>query len=140
MGCNNSVVINAPAEKVWNVLKNFHDLSWSTNVVSKVEVVETKSASEAGAQRILNDAFHETLRSVNESGKSFTYSIDDGPGAVAKDSVEGYLGEVTVFSVTDNDTSFVSWISKWKSSKGGVAEMCNPIYHALLQDLKSHFA
>ena len=71
MGCNNSVVINAPAEKVWNVLKNFHDLSWSTNVVSKVEVVETKSASEAGAQRILNDAFHETLRSVNESGKSF---------------------------------------------------------------------
>lgn len=140
MGCNNSVVINAPAEKVWDVLKNFHDLSWSKNVVTKVDVVGTKSSNEVGAQRVLNDAFHETLRSVNETGKSFTYSIDDGPGPVAKDSVEGYLGEVTVFSVTENDSSFVSWTSKWKSSNGGVAEMCNPIYHALLQDLKSHFA
>ena len=61
MGCYNSIVINTPADEVWDVLKNFHDLSWSKNVVSNVEIVGDKSADEIGAKRILNAAFHETL-------------------------------------------------------------------------------
>ena len=141
MGCYNSVVIDAPADKVWDVLKNFHDLSWSKNVITKVDVVGDKSSDEIGARRILNDAFHETLRSVNEDGKSFTYSIDDGPAVLSKDVLEGYLGEVSVLPVSADNSSFVLWTSKWASSKdGGVADFCNPIYHALLQDLKLHFS
>jgi hypothetical protein len=140
MGCYNSIVINAPADEVWAVLKDFHDLSWSKNVVSKVDIIGKKAANEIGAKRILNDAFHETLQSVNEEGKSFTYSIDDGPGPVSSDSVDGYIGEVTVFPVTANNKSFVLWTSRWKSEKGGVADFCNPIYHAILQDLKAHFS
>ena len=141
MGCYNSIVIDAPANKVWDVLKSFHDLSWSKNVVSKVDIIGDRSDGEIGAKRILNDAFHETLRSVDEQSKKFTYSIDDGPAVVSKDNVEGYIGEVSVFSVSNNDTSFVLWTSKWESEKeGGVADFCNPIYHALLQDLKAHFS
>lgn len=141
MGCNNSVVVNAPSEKVWDTLKNFHDLSWAPNVITKVDKIGDKNEYEVGAKRILNDAFHETLLSVNESDKMFSYSIDDGPGPVSKNNVEGYVGIVSVQSVTDNDTSFVSWVSAWKSEKdGGVADFCNQIYHALLQDLKAHFA
>lgn len=141
MGCYNSVVINAPADEVWDVLKNFHDLSWSKNVVNKVEIVGSKSSDEIGAQRVLNDAFHETLRSLNNDAKKFTYSIDDGPAAVSKDNVVGYVGEVSVFSVSENNTSFVLWTSQWESEKEeGVAELCSPIYHALLQDLKSNFS
>jgi hypothetical protein len=123
------------------VLKKIHNLSWSKNVVSKVDIIGDKSSDEIGAKRILNDAFHETLVSLDDASKNFTYSIDDGPAAVSKDNVEGYIGDVTVFSVSENDSSFVVWTSKWESSKeGGVAEFCNPIYHALLQDLKSHFS
>lgn len=141
MGCYNSIVINTPADEVWDVLKNFHDLSWSKNVVAKVEIVGDKSSDEIGAQRILNDAFHETLLSFNNDAKKFTYRIDDGPEAVSKDNVEGYVGEVTVFSVSENNSSFVLWTSKWESTKeDGIAEFCNPIYHGLLQDLKSHFS
>jgi len=141
MGCYNSVVINASPEKVWNLLKDFHNLSWSKNVVSKVEKIGTKSSHEVGAKRILNDAFHETLVSLDDSQMKFSYSIDDGPAVVSKDNVKGYLGEVTVFLISENNTSFVLWTSKWKSAKeGGVADFCNPIYHALLQDLKSHFS
>tara|TARA_R110001606_G_C15191602_1_gene630577 strand:- start:200 stop:625 length:426 start_codon:yes stop_codon:yes gene_type:complete len=141
MGCYNSIVINTPADEVWNVLKNFHDLSWSKNVVSNVEIVGDKSADEIGAKRVLNAAFHETLLSFNNDEKKFTYSIDDGPAAVSKDNIEGYVGEVTVFSVSENNSSFVLWTSEWESMKeGGVAEFCNPIYHGLLQDLKSHFS
>lgn len=141
MGCFNSTVINAPSHKVWKVLNNFHDLSWSKNVVTDVKPIGNKSSNEIGAQRILNGLFHETLLSVDNAANKFTYSIDDGPAAVSKDNVEEYIGEVTVYSVSDNDTSFVLWTSKWKSTKeDGVAEFCNPIYHALLQDLKNHFS
>lgn len=141
MGCFNSTVVTAPADKVFETLNNFHDLSWSKNVITKLDVIGDKHGQEVGAKRILNDAFHETLQSINKDNKSFTYSIDDGPGPVAKNSVDGYLGEVTVIPITDNNTSLVVWTSKWKSSKeGGVAEFCNPIYHAILQDLKSYFS
>ena len=141
MGCYNSIVINAPATEVWDVLKNFHDLSWSKNVVSKVAVIGDKSADEIGAKRVLNDAFHETLVSLDNQAKNFTYSIDDGPGAISKDNVEGYIGEVNVFEVSEDNTAFVVWTSRWASTKeDGIADFCNPIYHALLQDLKSHFA
>ncbi len=141
MGCYNSIVINAPASDVWQILKNFHDLSWSKNVVSKVEIVGDKKSSEIGAKRILNEAFHETLVSCDEDAMQFTYSIDDGPDVVSKDNVEGYLGEVKVFPVSADNTSFVVWKSKWKAAKkDGVADFCNPIYHAILQDLKLHFS
>lgn len=141
MGCYNSIVINAPSNEVWAVLKNFHDLSWSKNVVSKVDIIGDKSAGEIGAKRVLNDAFHETLVSLDNIAKNFTYSIDDGPAAVSKDNVEGYIGDVTVFSITENDTSFVLWTSRWESTKeDGIADLCNPIYHALLHDLKIHFS
>ena len=141
MGCYNSVVIKAPADKVWSVLKNFHDLSWSKNVITKVDVIGDKANNEIGSKRILNDAFHETLLSLNEDAKNFTYSIDDGPAVISKDNVEEYVGVVTVFPVTADDSSFVLWTSQWASAKeGSVADFCNPIYHAILQDLKGHFS
>ncbi|WP_340075509.1 SRPBCC family protein [Leptobacterium sp. I13] len=140
MGCYNSIVVDASADEVWSVLKNFHDLSWST-VVNKVEKIGAKNQHEVGAKRVLNDAFHETLLSIDNTAKKFTYSIDDGPDVVSKDNVDGYIGEVTVFPITNNNTAFVLWTSSWKAAKkDGVADFCNPIYHALLQDLKNHFS
>ena len=93
MGCCNSVLINTSPNKAWNVLKDFHNLLWSKNVVSKVEKNGAKS------------------------------------------------GEVSVFLVSKNTTYYVLRTSTWKSEKDDtVADFCNPIYHALLQDLKSHFS
>jgi len=43
MGCYNSIVINTPANEVWAILKHFHDLSWSKNVVNKVTPIGNKS-------------------------------------------------------------------------------------------------
>ena len=107
MGCYNSAVIGAPAEEVFETLSKFHDLSWSKNVITKLDVIGDKQSHEVGAKRVLNDAFHETLQSVDNENKSFTYSIDDGPGPIAKDDVDGYLGEVSVIPITENNTSLL---------------------------------
>jgi mono/diheme cytochrome c family protein len=36
--CYSSAVINAPAERVWATMRNFHDLIWATGVVTKANV------------------------------------------------------------------------------------------------------
>ena len=91
-------------------------------------------------QRVLNEAFHETLLSADSKNFSFTYSIDDGPGPVSKDSVSNYVGKVSLYPVTDSGKTFVEWISTYESdSDSVVGDFCNPIYTGLLGSLKSRF-
>lgn len=138
--CYNSTVIDAPIEKVWEKIKNFHDLSWGDTVVTKVDVVGDIPGTEVGAKRILNDVFHETLLSVDNDNFSFSYSIDDGPGPVSKDSVSNYIGKVSLHPVTDSGRTFIVWTSEYESnSDAAVGDFCNPIYAGLLSCLKSKF-
>ena len=141
MGCYNSTVVSAPVDQVWSALRDFHDLGVFPNVIEKVDVVGDIPGTEIGAKRILNGAFHETLKSLDDENRILTYSIDDGPAATSKDSVSGYIGKLQVYTVTDEDKSFVLWTSMWESSGSeDVAAFCNPIYQALLSDLKKTFA
>ena len=138
--CYNSTIVNGSIEKIWEMIKDFHKVSWGDKVVTKVDIVGEISGTEVGAKRILNEAFHETLLSVDNEGFSFTYSIDDGPGPVSKDAVSNYVGKVTLYPVTDSEKTFVEWISTYSSSdSSAVADFCNPIYAGLLSSLKSKF-
>lgn len=145
MGCFNAVVLNSPVDTVWATLRNFHDLSWSANVVTDVKVVGDAGPTDVGAKRVLNDAFHETLRLLDDDNRLIRYSIDDGPGPTASGNVSDYIGEVRVMPITvgsDGDQTVVIWTSNWASENGeggSVAEFCDPIYQGLLQDMKSHF-
>jgi hypothetical protein len=140
MGCYNSTVVTAPVDKVWALFQNFHDLSWADGVVTKVEIVGDAAGGEIGAKRILNDAFHETMRMLDHENRTMEYSIDDGPPAVSKENVQGYIGRVKVSPVTDSGATFVEWSSRWASGGEGTADFCNPIYRALLDALKNHFS
>ncbi len=140
MSCCNSAVVAAPIEKVWARLRDFHDMSWASGVVESCDAIGKLPGTQIGAERVLNKAFRETLQGLDDARRVIRYSIDDGPGAVARDNVSGYIGEVSVFPITDTNSTFVLWTSSWEDSKGGVAEFCNPIYRALLEALKKHFA
>ncbi len=138
--CYNSAVINASVEKVWDTIKNFHELAWGDLVVSKLDKIGDLAGTEVGAQRVLNDAFHETLLSIDNDKHMFTYSIDDGPGPVAKDAVVDYVGTVKLSPVTDTDVTFIEWTSSFQSDADTtVSDFCNPIYAGVLASLKSKF-
>lgn len=138
--CYNSTVVNAPIETLWGLLKDFHNLSWGDLVISKVDVIGDIEGTKVGAKRVLNDAFHETLLSVDDENFSFTYSIDDGPAPLNKENIKYYVGEVTLYSVTDSNETFVEWVSTFESNLDNeVTEFCNPIYAGLLKSLKSKF-
>ena len=140
MGCYNSTVIHAPASDVWALFQNFHDMSWAEGVITKIEPIGNSAGHEIGAKRILNDAFHETLRVLDDENRTIEYSIDDGPDAVSKENVQGYIGKVRVLPVTDDGATFVEWSSSWAGGGEGTEEFCNPIYRALLDALKNHLS
>jgi len=139
--CSNSTVVNAPIDRVWAVLRDFHDLSWASNVVTDVEKLGDKGSTEPGARRKLNKAILETLIAVDDEERSLRYQIDDGPPPLAGDSIGRYHGRVQAFPVTDTDRSFVLWTSEYETKDdGAVHEFCDPIYQALLKELGRHFA
>ncbi len=138
--CYNSTIIDAPMESVWEMIQNFHKVSWGDKVITKIDIVGDISGIEIGAKRILNEVFYETLKSIDSKNHSFTYSIDDGPGPVSKDSVSNYISKVYLYPVTDSGKTFIEWISTYESDLDSkVADFCNPIYSGLLSSLKSKF-
>jgi carbon monoxide dehydrogenase subunit G len=128
------IQINAPANTVWQAIRNFHDMSWAPNVVTSVDVVGDKSGLEPGAGRVLNGAFHETLRTMDDNAMTFTYSIDDGPTPVSKEEVSNYIGRVFVEPMGDGTR--VEWTSRWEQNDEPVHDFCHGIYVALLNDMK----
>lgn len=132
-----TINIAASAEQVWQTIRNFHDVSWAPNVVTSVDVVGDKSGEETGAVRILNGVFYETLLSLDDAGRTFSYSIDNGPGPVAKEEVSDYVGVVRVREESDGDGAIVEWSSSWQDNDEAVGAFCTPIYQALLADMKN---
>ncbi len=135
-----SIVIDAPIDAVWAKFNNFHDMSWSKNVVTKLEKVGDIDGSTVGAKRILNDAFHETLRELNASDHVVKYSIDDGPSPVSKDEVSNYVVIVKLSPAKGEDGTLVEWSSSWESTEDAAVDFCQGIYVALLGDLKDAFS
>ena len=133
--CYNKIEINSSVENVWRKMCDFHDLSWAPNVVTSVTKQGDTQGTKVGAKRVLNDAFHETLTEIDGNNHSFKYSIDDGPGPVAKSAVNNYVGSVKLTPLGEGTQ--VEWSSSFESEQDTeVSEFCNPIYSALLGDLK----
>lgn len=131
-----SVVIDAPVEKVWSAIRDFHNLSWAPNVVTSAEKVGETGGQDVGAVRVLNGVFRETLLTFDAEDRTFSYSIDDGPSPVAQGEVQDYVGRVQVRPVTEGGGTFVEWSSRWQEGSDEVYAFCHPIYVALLADMK----
>ena len=136
--CYQTRVIEAPIEKVWEAIQNFHDLSWAPNVIGSVEKVGDIVGTEVGAKRILNDAFHETLLSVCEKSHTFSYSIDEGVSPVSSKEVSNYVGNVKLFPVTLSNETFIEWESSWDAKTPEAEEFCHTIYVSLMNDLNKN--
>ena len=131
-----SITINAPVEKVWKAIRNFHDMSWCPNVITKLQKIGDKAGDEIGAGRKLNDAFSETLRELDDSNLTFSYSIDDGPSPISKDDIKNYMGTVKLSAAPEAEGTLVEWSSVWEDNDEAAQEFCHNIYLALLGDMK----
>lgn len=135
-----SIVVDAPVERVWASVRDFHDLSWATSVVTTCTAVGHRSGYQIGAKRVLNDAFHETLIELSDAKRTVRYSIDDGPSPIPKNDVTDYVGVLRLHPITESDATFVEWSSSWDGPENGADEFCHGIYLALLDDLRKAHA
>ncbi len=130
-----SIIVNAPVDRVWLAIRNFHKLGWAPNVITGVEAIGDRPGDQVGAIRVLNGVFHETLVELDDEQRTFSYRIDDGPSPVSKDEVKNYVGRVRVQPAPDGGT-LVEWSSSWEQHDEPVHEFCHGIYVALLADMK----
>ena len=135
-----SNIINAPIDKVWQAVSNFHDMSWAPNIISSVDVVGVVAGTEVGAQRVLNGAFHETLIEIDTDNHRIRYSIDDGPDPVSPSIVSNYIGEIRLIPVTMQDSTLIEWSSSWESNEEDAVSFCHNIYVALMGDMAETFS
>lgn len=134
-----NTVVKAPIHEVWNRFSNFHELTWAAAILADVKKVGDKNGDEVGAQRILNDAFHETLTRLEPENYLVEYSIDDGPSPVSKEEVSHYIGTIQLSNAPDGDGTLVVWNSSWESNTDNAVEFCHGIYVALLDELVKSF-
>lgn len=103
-----TIEINAPAEKVWNIIKNFGDAHvW----LPMVESTSTEGDNEPGAKRVLSlggDArVYETLKSYNAEAMKYSYRIPVKTHDVNILPVTNYSSTVSVKAKGSN--CIVTW-------------------------------
>ena len=139
--CYQTRVINTPVEKVWDIIKDFHDLSWCPSIVTSCDKIGEKHGNEVGAKRLLNGIFEETLLSIDESQHTFLYSIDEAPESpVSSEEVSNYVGVVKLLPITQTNETFIEWKSSWDSNSIEGEEFCHTLYVAMMADLNNHLS
>ena len=133
-----SITINSPVDRIWKRIRNFHNLGWAPNVICNIELVGDVPGDQVGAGRVLNGVCRETLLTLDDNERTFSYSIDDGPSPVSKDDVKNYVGRVEVKPGAGNKGTLVEWSSTWEQNDEAAYEFCHGIYVALLADMKKN--
>ncbi len=135
-----AVTIEAPAEKVWEAVKDFDGLAnWHPMFSSGA--IKSGTNNEPGAIRTVTvkdgPSFDEELLTWDALGRKFTYRlIDPVPLPVAR-----YFGALEVVQVRRN-TSAVLWSSRYLNNSGGkmkdeeVIAFINGAFKAGLDNLK----
>lgn len=112
------IEINAPAAKVWAVIKNYDDMSWLPGVTK----TEAKGGNAAGATRVLHlkdgGKISEELKKYDEAKMSYSYRITE-MSTHKEITHSGQNEKIPVLPVTDyaasigvetkGDKSVVKW-------------------------------
>ena len=111
-----TITIDAPAGKVWHLIKDFNGLNSWHPAVATDEIVEGKNNT-VGAVRLLTlkggGTIKEKLLAFNPAGRSFKYAIVEGVLPVSD-----YTSTLTVKSAGKNQAS-VTWAGHFKRKNLG---------------------
>lgn len=112
-----SSVIDAPADRVWSIVRDFNGLpAWIPAVTDSV-IRDGKPADQLGCVRelTLGDGARivETLLELSDARRSMTYDIVESPLGV-----DEYVATVTVTPITDGGGSFLQWTAEFEPQVG----------------------
>jgi len=102
-----SHVIDAPIEKVWEIMRDFNDMPSYHPGIKKSVIEEDQPSDRVGCVRrlTLGDGFvRERLLSLDDRNYGFTYNIIEGTLPV-----RDYVAGVRLHRVTEGNRTFAEW-------------------------------
>lgn len=136
-----SAVVDAPVEKVWEIVREFNGLPEWHPMVTKSTIGNDLIGSAVGCVRTieLTDGGHmkERLLALNDLDHSSTFTIVNSALPLAH-----YLSELRLHRVTADERTFVEWVGQFDVADAEEREVSHAImtlYHAGLEALSGRF-
>ena len=136
-----STVLDAPVEAVWDVIRDFNGHDQWHPAVATSQIERAQESDRVGCIRRfkLEDGseLREQLLSLSDMEQTFTYCLLDTPIPLFN-----YVSHVRLFPITDGDTTFWEWESRFDTPKGREDELAalvgDGIYVAGFEAIRSH--
>jgi hypothetical protein len=127
-----SSVIEAPADKVWAVVRDFNDMpSWHP-LISRSTIDGGRPSDAIGCIRTLTltdgVVVREQLLSLSDFDYSFSYAILES-GL----DVDNYVAGLKLTPVTDGNHTFAEWTAEFETTPGTEQQMADQIGNGVFQ-------
>jgi len=120
-----SSVVDAPAEKVWAVIRRFDAVVDWLPFVKSSPIEDGGDPTRVGCVRVLTqtdgEVFREVLVGLSDAERSYSYTFVSSPVPV-----RNHQTTLRVLPITDGDRSYVEWSSRFE---------IDPEYETQLVDL-----
>lgn len=120
-----SSVVNAPADKVWAVIRRFDAVVEWLPFVKSSPIQDGGDPTRVGCVRVLTqtdgEVFREVLVALSDAERTYSYTFVSSPVPV-----RNHQTTLRVLPITDGDRSCVEWSSRFE---------IDPKYEAQLVDL-----
>jgi uncharacterized protein YndB with AHSA1/START domain len=136
-----SAVIAAPAEQVWQAVRDFNGLPTWHPAIERSEIEGGGVADAVGCVRHLTlaggGAVRERLMSLDDTERSYTYDFVESPFPV-----RSYRATIRVASITDTGHSFVEWWGHYDADGADEEQLeetfAKGVYRTGLNGLREH--
>ncbi|MDJ1007468.1 MAG: SRPBCC family protein [Paracoccaceae bacterium] len=107
-----SAVIPAPAEKVWDLIRDFNGLPTWLPIVAESRILDGMAADQVGCTRDFTlqngDRITETLVSLSDYDMAFSYTMGITPMPL-----ENYFATLRLTPVTETGQTFAEWSAEF---------------------------
>ena len=137
-----SSVINAPAARVWERVRDFNALPRWHPLIRDSRIEDALPSDQVGCIRNFNlqngDNIREQLLGLSDYDMFCTYSILESPMPL-----EDYVATLRLTPVTEGDRTFIEWSAEFSCDPANEADLVNGIGGDVFQvgfdALKRHF-
>ena len=137
-----SSVIGAPADRIWQTVRDFNALPDWVPAVRESRIEGGQPSDQVGCVRAfrLEDGgfLRERLLALSDYDYSVTYSILESPMGV-----ENYIATLKLVPVTDGSRTFAEWTAEFDCDPAAEAELVanigNTVFQAAFDALKVRF-
>jgi hypothetical protein len=137
-----SSVIDAPAARVWERVRDFNALPRWHPRIRESRIENGEPADKVGCVRDFNlqngDRIRERLLGLSDYDMFCTYTILESPMPLT-----GYIATLRLTPVSDGNRTFIEWTAEFECDDGVADELANGIgtnvFQAGFDALKRHF-